>query len=102
MPQAVELGHRHCSDPALPWLWHRLAAAGPIRPLACELPYAVGAALKRQKQNQKNFTMVLALKQTHKSMEQVRKPRNKPTYLWSINLQQRRQECTMEKRQSLQ
>ena len=42
-------------DPALLWLWHRLAAAAPIRPLAGEPPYAVGAALKRQK---KFFTAV--------------------------------------------
>ena len=46
--------------------------------------------------------MRLAKKQTYISMEQDRKPRNKPTNLWSINLQQRRQEYTMEKRQSLQ
>ena len=39
---------------------------------------------------------------THRSMEQDRKPRNKPMHLWSTNLQQRRQEHTMEKRQSLQ
>ena len=32
-------------DPTLLWLWHRLAAAAPIPPLAWELPYAVGAAL---------------------------------------------------------
>ena len=31
-------------------------------------------------------------------MEQNREPRNKPTHLCSINLQQRRQEYTMEKR----
>ena len=30
-------------------LWHRLAAVAPIRPLAWELPYAMGAALKRKK-----------------------------------------------------
>ena len=35
-------------------------------------------------------------------MEQNREPRNKPTYLWAIKLQQRRQEYTMEKRQSFQ
>ena len=29
---------------------------------------------------------VLAQKQTHRSMEQDRKPRGKPTQLWSINL----------------
>ena len=31
-------------------------------------------------------SMVLAQKQTHRSMEQDREPRNKPTYSWSINL----------------
>ena len=45
---------------------------------------------------------VLAQKQTYRSMEQAIKPRNKPRHLRSINLQQRRQEYTMEKRQSLQ
>ena len=33
-------------DPALLWLWHRPAATVPIRPLAWESPYAMGAALK--------------------------------------------------------
>ena len=41
-------------------------------------------------------------KKRHGSMEQNTEPRNKPTHLWSINLRQRRQEYTMEKRQSLQ
>ena len=31
------------------WLWQRLAATAPIRPLAWEPPYAMGSALKRQK-----------------------------------------------------
>ena len=35
-------------DLALPWLWHRLATAAPIRSLAWEPPYAVGAALKKR------------------------------------------------------
>jgi len=35
------------SDPTLLWLWRRPAAAAPIRPLAQELPYAAGVALKR-------------------------------------------------------
>ena len=47
-------------------------------------------------------SMVLAQKQTYRSMEQDRKPRNKRMHLWSINLQQSRQEYTMEKRQFLQ
>ena len=29
------------------WLWYRPLVAAPIRPLAQELPYASGAALKR-------------------------------------------------------
>ena len=41
-------------------------------------------------------------KSRHGSMEQNSKPRNKSTHLWPTNLQQRRQEYTMEKRQSLQ
>ena len=49
-----------------------------------------------QRYSNKN-SMVLALKQTHRSMEQNRKPRNKPTHLRSINLQQSKQEYTMEK-----
>ena len=30
------VGYRRCLDPALLWLWHRLAATAPIRPLAWE------------------------------------------------------------------
>ena len=38
---------RRCSsDPALLWLWCRLAAVAPIGPPAWESPYAMGAALK--------------------------------------------------------
>ena len=43
------IGHRHGSDLVLLWLWHRLAAAALIGPLAWEPPYAVGVALKRLK-----------------------------------------------------
>ena len=45
---------------------------------------------------------VLAQKWKHRSMEQDRKPRDKPTHLWSTNLWQWRQGYTMEKKQSLQ
>ena len=38
-------------DLALLWLWHRLAAAAPIRTLAWELLYAACAALKKKKVN---------------------------------------------------
>ena len=40
------IGCRCSSDPLLLWLWGRLATIAPIRPLAWELLYAVGAALK--------------------------------------------------------
>ena len=46
--------------------------------------------------------MVLAQKQKHKSMEQDRKPTDKPTHLWVPFFWQRRQEYTIEKRQPLQ
>ena len=40
-------------DPALLWLWYKLAAEALIQPLAWELSYAVGAGLKRQKKKKK-------------------------------------------------
>ena len=46
-------------------------------------------------------SMVLAQRQKYRSMEQIRKPRDKSTYLWTPYLWQRRQKYTMEKRQSL-
>ena len=47
-------------------------------------------------------SMVLAQKQTHRSIEQNREPRNGRSTLWSTNLQQSRKEHPMEKRQPLQ
>ena len=47
------VGNRLGLDLELPWLWCKPAAVAPIQPLAWELPYATGAALKRQK-TQKN------------------------------------------------
>ena len=41
-------------------------------------------------------------KQKYRSMVQARMPRDKPTHIWAPNLQQKRQEHTMEKRQPLQ
>ena len=35
------------------WLWRRPAAVAPVGPLAWEPPYAVGAAIKRQKRKRK-------------------------------------------------
>ena len=39
--------------PAWLWLWRRLAAVALIQPLAWELPYTVGAALKEAKKKKK-------------------------------------------------
>ena len=41
------VGLRRSSDPALLWLWHRLMATAPVRPLAWEPPYAAGVALEK-------------------------------------------------------
>ena len=46
---SCSVGGRCSSGLALLWLWRRLAAVAPIGSLAWELPYAAGAALKRQK-----------------------------------------------------
>ena len=45
---------RCCSDLVLLWLWCKLTARAPIRPLAWEPPYATGAALKRPKKKKKS------------------------------------------------
>ena len=47
------VGYRHDLDPVLLWLWCRLAATAPIRPLAWEPPYATGAALEKAKRQKK-------------------------------------------------
>ena len=41
------VGHRCSSDPDLLWLWCRRAAVALIQPLAGELSYVTGAALKK-------------------------------------------------------
>ena len=51
------VGQIHSSDPALLWLWLWPAAAVPIPPLARQPPYAVGAALKRQKGKKNKKTL---------------------------------------------
>ena len=46
-------------DLALLWMWHRLAAAAPIQPLAWEPPCATGAALKSKKKKKKSDWLVI-------------------------------------------
>ena len=50
------VGCRCGSDPALLWLWRRLAATALIGLLAWEPPYAVGTVLKGQKTKDKKQT----------------------------------------------
>ena len=45
------VGHRYGWDLALLWLWCRPAAVAPIEPLAWELQYATGMALKKKKKD---------------------------------------------------
>ena len=47
------VGRRHGLDLMLLWLWCRLAATAPIRPLAWEPPYTAGAALENTKTKNK-------------------------------------------------
>ena len=49
---SCDVGRRRGSDPALLWLWWRPAATAPIGPLAWELPYAMGAALKKRQKTE--------------------------------------------------
>ena len=46
---SCSVGHRGSLDLELLWLWRRLAPVAPTRPLAWELPYAAGVALKKSK-----------------------------------------------------
>ena len=46
------VGRRLGLDPVLLWLWGRLTAVAAIGLLAWEPPYAMGVALKRQKNKQ--------------------------------------------------
>ena len=38
---SCDIGRRHSLDPALHWLWCRLAAVAPIKALAWELPLSL-------------------------------------------------------------
>ena len=51
MAVSCGVSHRRSPDLALLWLWYRPVAIAPIQPLAWELPYPAGAALKKQTNN---------------------------------------------------
>ena len=50
---SCDVGHRPGSDLALLWLWCRLAAVIPNRPLDWELPHTMGVAPKNPKKKKK-------------------------------------------------
>ena len=54
LPVIWGVGRRHSSDPALLWLWNRLAAAAPIRLLAWEPQNAESATVKRPEKKKKS------------------------------------------------
>ena len=54
------VGHRRGSDLVLLWLCCRPAATALIRPLAWELPYAMGSTVKRQNKTKHFYRYVLA------------------------------------------
>ena len=51
------IGQSHGLDLALLPLWCRPAATAPIQPLAWELPYAMGAAVKKKKEKKKKLSL---------------------------------------------
>ena len=53
------ISHKCGSDLALLWPWHRPAAAAPIRPLAWDLPYATGVALKKKEKKNEGKWKIL-------------------------------------------
>ena len=55
-----------------------------------------------QSYSNQNCVVMAFLKKIHTSMEQNWMSKNKPMFLWSTNLLQRKQEYTMGKRQPLQ
>ena len=49
------VARRLAVNPALLWLWCRLASVAPIRPLAWKLPCAAGVALRSKKRKEEEL-----------------------------------------------
>ena len=60
------VGHRCSSDLVLLWLWCRLVAVVPIRPLAWEPPYVADVAIG-EKKKKVNISLIQAFKYLNKS-----------------------------------
>ena len=85
LPTGRGLDCRCSLDLALLWLWHRLAATALIRPLAWDLPYAVGVALKSQKKKKEKR------KEKKKKTQMVNKPQrnlkgNNVSIIYNLNI----------------
>ena len=69
------VGRRCGLDPVWLWLWCRPAAITPVRPLAWEPPYAVGAALKKKKKkDKKNKKLSSPQKRKEKKKKKILTP----------------------------
>ena len=68
------VGRRCGSDHPLLWLWCRPAPVAPIRPLAGELPYATGTALKSQKRKKKKKERKMDPMEENISSDTCKKP----------------------------
>jgi len=64
---------RRGSDPKLLWLWSRLVAIAPIRPLAWEPPYAEGTAQEMAKRQQQQKKTPKTPKQTNTKLLQLQR-----------------------------
>ena len=50
---SCDVGRRYGLDPTLLWLWRRPAAAALIQPLAWELLFTAGAAIKKKRKKER-------------------------------------------------
>ena len=66
------VGHRYSSHLVGLWLWCRLAAVAPIQPVAWELPYVVGVALKRQKKKKKKKSSIREMRKCRSERKQTK------------------------------
>ena len=71
------------SDPVLLWLWCKPAAAAPIRPLAWEPSYAVGAAREKTKSKKNQKTKTKTRKTKEKKRENKMHISNKDKIHWA-------------------
>ena len=62
---SCDVGCRCGSDPELLWLWRRPVATAPIKPLAWEPPYAMGATLEKAKRQTNKQTKYNYLRGSH-------------------------------------